>query len=188
MQDILDKVCEPQNWQVVYEEHKGNLFAKIGIKDLNLSDEWIWKSDCGTESNVEKQKGEASDAFKRAGVMWGIGRFLYSKDIIKIPSEKNKKGKFVPFENGKQVWNVTEYCNRVGNKKQPTPPKKKEKQVLTSDGFIYLTNKGTIKDIKKALIERKLTDVQDGALKILLKELQSVNDLPVVEPNSGEVM
>lgn len=47
----------------------------------------------------------------------------------------------------------------------------KEKQVLTSDGFIYLTNKGTIDEIKKALNERKLTNIQEGALKIQLKEL-----------------
>ncbi len=73
VQDLLDDVCGASNWQVKYEEHKGNLFASIGI---NVDGNWIWKSDCGTESNVEAQKGEASDAFKRAAVMWGVGRFV----------------------------------------------------------------------------------------------------------------
>jgi len=75
VQDLLDEVCWPENWQVKYEEHKWNLFASIWIyADSN----WVWKSDCWTESNIEKEKGEASDAFKRAWVMWGIWRFLYS--------------------------------------------------------------------------------------------------------------
>ena len=122
VQDLLDEVCEPQNWQVVYEEHKGNLFAKIGVRQLFngeavLDNEWVWKSDCGTESNVEKQKGEASDAFKRAAVMWGVGRFLYHKKIIKLPV-KEKNGKWTPYsENtGKFVQNadqITKWCNQL---------------------------------------------------------------------------
>lgn len=97
VQDLLDKVVGSMNWSCEYYEHKGNLFCKIGIKDTDYADgEWTWKSDCGTESNVEKQKGEASDAFKRAAVMWGVGRFLYSLDIIKLPV-KERNGKYVPF-------------------------------------------------------------------------------------------
>ena len=40
---------------------------------------WVWKWNMGTESDFEAEKGEASDAFKRAAVLWGIGRFLYEK-------------------------------------------------------------------------------------------------------------
>ena len=60
--------------------------------------EWIWKSDCGTESNMDKQKGEASDSFKRACFNWGIGRELYTAPFIYIKgnTEKNSKGNFVP--------------------------------------------------------------------------------------------
>ena len=87
VQDLLDEVCGAENWQCKYSEHKGNLFCTIGIRPNNS---WIWKSDCGTESNVEKQKGEASDAFKRAAVMWGIGRFLYSKPVVKLPVKEKK--------------------------------------------------------------------------------------------------
>ena len=77
VQDLLDEVCGAYGWQCEYYEHKGNLFCRIGIAcELANTMEWVWKSDCGTESNVEKKKGEASDAFKRAAVMWGIGRFL----------------------------------------------------------------------------------------------------------------
>jgi len=113
VQDVLDEVCGAENWQCKYSEHKGNLFCSIGV---DTGGGWVWKEDCGTESNVEKQKGEASDAFKRAAVMWGIGRFLYSKTIVKLPV-KEKDGKWLPYsENtGKFVYgdNITKWCNQL---------------------------------------------------------------------------
>ena len=110
VQDLFDDVCGAENWQVLYEEHKGNLFAKIGVL---MGDKWVWKSDCGTESNVEKQKGEASDAFKRAAVMWGVGRFLYSKEIIKLDVFKDKKERYHPAFNGQRLYadKITDACN-----------------------------------------------------------------------------
>lgn len=102
--NILDETVGIDNWQREHYECKGNLFCRIGIK---FGDEWIWKSDCGTESNTEKQKGEASDSFKRAGFNWGIGRELYTAPRIWITpnnfnmKEKNNKkvcyDKFVVF-------------------------------------------------------------------------------------------
>lgn len=102
--NILDETVGIDGWQREHYECKGNLFCRIGIK---FGDEWIWKSDCGTESNTEKQKGEASDSFKRAGFNWGIGRELYTAPFIWITpnnfniKEKNNKkvcyDKFVVF-------------------------------------------------------------------------------------------
>ena len=74
--ELLDEVVGHENWQNRYHSIDGKLFCEIGVR--NESGEWIWKSDTGTESNMEAQKGEASDAFKRAGFRWGIGRELYS--------------------------------------------------------------------------------------------------------------
>ena len=50
--------------------------------------EWIFKSDCGVESNTEAQKGEASDSFKRACFNWGIGRELYTSPFIWVEVDK----------------------------------------------------------------------------------------------------
>ena len=80
--DILDETLGSDRWQKEYYEVKGNVYCKVGIK--TDGGEWIWKSDCGIESNVDAQKGEASDAFKRAVVNFGIGRELYSAPRIKI--------------------------------------------------------------------------------------------------------
>ena len=77
--NILDTTpgIGPENWQRKHYECKGNLFCSVGIK---IDGEWVWKDDAGAESQAEKEKGEASDSFKRACVNWGIGGELYTKN------------------------------------------------------------------------------------------------------------
>ena len=48
--------------------------CEIGLK---INGEWIWRANGAGETDVEGEKGQYSDAFKRAAVMWGIGRYLY---------------------------------------------------------------------------------------------------------------
>ena len=86
--NILDETVGAENWQREHYDCKGNLFCRVGI-NINYVDkgspaEWVYKSDCGTESNTEAQKGEASDSFKRACFNWGIGRELYTSPFIWI--------------------------------------------------------------------------------------------------------
>jgi hypothetical protein len=94
---ILDEEFGQMNWQDRYSEHKGNLFCAIGVYDADKH-EWVWKEDCGTESQTEKEKGEASDSFKRAGFRWGIGIELYSSPFIFLPcatvQDQYNKGKY----------------------------------------------------------------------------------------------
>lgn len=85
--NILDETVGAENWQREHYECKGNLFCRVGI-DVTESNSWVWKSDCGVESNTEAQKGEASDSFKRACFNWGIGRELYTAPFIWIPADK----------------------------------------------------------------------------------------------------
>jgi len=87
---ILDETVGEFNWQRDHKEVKGNLYCGIGIWD-GQKKEWIWKWDCGTESYTEKEKGEASDSFKRAGFNWGIGRELYTAPLIYLPCATNPK-------------------------------------------------------------------------------------------------
>lgn len=90
--NILDETVGAENWQREHYECKGNLFCRVGIYCENEGTTkpacWVWKSDCGTESNTEAQKGEASDSFKRACFNWGIGRELYTSPFIWIPAEQ----------------------------------------------------------------------------------------------------
>lgn len=100
--DILDETVGEDNWQRDHKEIKGNLYGGVAIYD-DKKQEWVTKWDCGTESNTEKEKGEASDSFKRACVNWGIGRELYTAPFIKIDGnvKKNSKGKLIPA-----FWNM----------------------------------------------------------------------------------
>lgn len=86
--NILDDVIGVYDWQCDYKVIDGVLFCGIGIRGED--GQWVWKWDAGSESNVEKEKGEASDAFKRAGFRFGIGRELYTAPFIWIPSGKCK--------------------------------------------------------------------------------------------------
>lgn len=74
-------------WQRKHYECKGNLFCSVGIYCEDIK-EWVWKDDCGAESYTEKEKGEASDSFKRACFNWGIGRELYTAPFIWVPADK----------------------------------------------------------------------------------------------------
>jgi hypothetical protein len=80
---ILDQVFGAGNWQRTHEVINGNLFCNIDIWDAEKQT-WVRKQDVGVESNTEKEKGQASDAFKRAGFNIGIGRELYTAPFIYI--------------------------------------------------------------------------------------------------------
>lgn len=109
VQERLDKVVGCNNWQDAYKEVKGNLYAGIGIK---IDGEWIWKWDCGTESNQDAEKGEASDSFKRAAVKWNIGRFLYDLEVKYVKANEVKTNSNHPFpvdDQGKRIWDLTKH-------------------------------------------------------------------------------
>jgi hypothetical protein len=81
---ILDETVGAENWQRSHELINGNLFCNVSIR---CDGEWITKQDVGTESYTEKEKGQASDSFKRACFNWGIGRELYTAPFIRVKAE-----------------------------------------------------------------------------------------------------
>lgn len=96
---MLDEKYGPSNWQCDYKTINGVLYCGIGILRVdNGQPSWVWKWDCGIESRDnegQEKKGEASDAFKRAGFKWGIGRELYTAPFVwaNVPTKafENKK-------------------------------------------------------------------------------------------------
>ena len=84
--NLLDETVGFDSWQNDFKVVDGVLYGGIGI-ELN-DGEWVWKWDAGTESNTEAEKGRASDAFKRAGFKFGIGRELYTAPRIWISADK----------------------------------------------------------------------------------------------------
>lgn len=87
--NILDETVGTMNWQRGHSVIDGNLYCTISIWDEE-KEQWVAKSDVGTESNTEKEKGQASDSFKRAGFNWGIGRELYSAPFVYIQLDKSE--------------------------------------------------------------------------------------------------
>lgn len=77
--NILDETVGALGWK--REHTRDNANCIVSIWDSNKG-QWVSKEDTGTESNTEKEKGLASDSFKRACFNWGIGRELYTSPFI----------------------------------------------------------------------------------------------------------
>lgn len=92
--DVLDETVGAMNWQRKHSRENANCIVSIYDEDKK---NWVEKEDTGTESFTEKEKGLASDSFKRACFNWGIGRELYTSPFIWISDskyiKKNKEGK-----------------------------------------------------------------------------------------------
>jgi hypothetical protein len=94
--DRLDVVCGPDGWSDSYvETAKGRVICSIAVK--TPSEGWVSKSDGAGDTDVEGEKGGMSDAFKRAAVKWGVGRYLYRLPSVWAPCESKDW-------NGKKQW------------------------------------------------------------------------------------
>lgn len=112
-QDILDETVGAMNWQRKHTRDNANCIVEIWDKE---KEQWIAKEDTGTESYTEKEKGLASDSFKRACFNWGIGRELYTAPFIWISAEKctiqkTPQGKFTCKD--KFVVEAIEITNKI---------------------------------------------------------------------------
>lgn len=161
VQRRLDEVCGPENWQDDYFEIGGKVFCKIGIL---CGGHWVWKSDCGTESNVEKEKGQASDAFKRAAVKWGIGRFLYDMKIVRLKAKQHTNNKYYPADDsGNILWNpeqISAICEskQKGNTPPPKPTSARQVNRKAKADFYKLTDENPI----DAATRNVLGDIYDS--------------------------
>lgn len=93
-QKILDETFSPFGWKRSHQSIDGNLYCTVEVWDSE-KEQWIAKQDVGAMSYSEKEKGQASDSFKRACFNWGIGRELYTAPFIWVPAAKTdiqKKG------------------------------------------------------------------------------------------------
>lgn len=117
---ILDEVYGSMNWQRHHEVINNNLFCTISVWDSEKS-QWISKQDVGTESNAEAEKGQASDAFKRAGFAWGIGRELYDAPFIWISGKVGKYDRFhvtnIQYDREKQAFTRLMICDDKGKER-----------------------------------------------------------------------
>ena len=146
---ILDEQVGTENWQREHYECKGNLFCRVGIRCGN---EWVWKADCGAESNTEKEKGEASDSFKRACTNWGIGRELYTSPFIWVNADDAELEQVT--SGGRVTWRSTA---RFKVSHMEVEDKKITALEITSGGEVVYSF-----GMKKAMEKIKASDKADG--------------------------
>lgn len=155
--DLLDETVGALNWSCDYEEVHGNLFCTISIYD-EKRDRWIKKSNCGIESredNGNEKKGEASDAMKRAGFCWGIGRELYTAPSIFIRTKTidDKGNKINHYYDVAEI--VYDNSRRISH------------LVLTEKGSIVFeweadTFKNSLTDTSVQMLKNQIISLADG--------------------------
>ena len=202
---ILDETFGIDGWQRTHEVINGNLFCNIEI----WSDDkkcWIKKQDVGTESNTEKEKGEASDSFKRAGFNVGIGRELYSSPFIWInldgsEIEKNAQGKpqlkrsikfsvtSIKYDENKDITELVISDNKgnvrytFGGSKSSSKPVSKEPETPkvidpTKIVFNYLANNAeALSYYKKQHLFTTIDELTDGQIKEIYQHLKKYNKI-----------
>ena len=169
---ILDETFGIFGWKDRYEEVKGNLFCTISIYD-DEKQQWIDKCDCGTESFSEKEKGEASDAFKRAGFNVGIGRELYTRIFYfaSVPTKKNDKGKY-DLVNKYEKFTVAEIStNEETEKIEKIKIADSKGNIVFSYGYPKTSTKVEPKKLDKPV--EMITDEQIKLLHTLLTKLNN---------------
>lgn len=120
--DRLDSVIGAADWQDRYEFSGARTICYLSIK---INDEWVTKADGAGDTDVEAEKGAISDAFKRAAVKWGIGRYLYSMPAPWVPCECYEIG-------GKKKWSkwTDDPWNHVRLPNAPKPSAASQKRQL----------------------------------------------------------
>lgn len=111
---ILDETVGEFGWVCNYRREGESLFCGIAIKSPDGT--WLWKWNAGAPSNFEATKGEASDAFKRACVLWGIGRSLYSSPKIRIPeSNATHRVSYIEYDENGDICDlqIVDWNNKV---------------------------------------------------------------------------
>lgn len=187
--NVLDQHCE-NGWESAFKEVAGFIFAGIGIRDDKGNVYWRWDAGQRVEDNAQDQmydqaaKSAASDAFKRAAVQWGVGRFLYDLDIVSLPCDQYGN---VVDERGQRVWDLTKHIN--GRKQKPSPEptvsqapavtEPKETATVSSelpalqpkqfDAMVKAITEGKAKEVEAALPKYKLNLAQKTTLNKLLK-------------------
>lgn len=173
---VLDQHCF---WEVEYKEINGFIFAGIGI---SLDGAKYWRWDCGQRIENDPQdqmydqagKSAASDAFKRAAVMWGVGRFLYDLEMVSLQCDD--KGNPID-SNGKRIWDITAHINGLkSGSNKPTEAVQTSAPTLDIDKYnamIQFIQVGKWKDVESAIKKYELTLEQKTNLTGLINKAKS---------------
>ena len=171
-QKILDETFTPFGWRRTHQSIDGNLYCTVGVWDKEKQ-QWIAKQDVGTVSYSEKEKGQASDSFKRACFNWGIGRELYTAPFIWVPAENvsiNPKGdrcttsdrfsvQAIEYNEEREISSLVIVNGRgvkVFEMKQKQETKQKQEQEYKQGNQEKKTKNSSITDVQRIALEKEL--------------------------------
>ena len=171
-QKILDETFTPFGWRRTHQSIDGNLYCTVGVWDKEKQ-QWIAKQDVGTVSYSEKEKGQASDSFKRACFNWGIGRELYTAPFIWVPAENvsiNPKGdrcttsdrfsvQAIEYSEEREISSLVIVNGRgvkVFEMKQKQETKQKQEQEYKQGNQEKKTKNSSITDVQRIALEKEL--------------------------------
>ena len=169
-QRVLDDAFGVFGWKRSHQSIDGNLYCTVSILNRETG-EWISKQDVGTMSYSEKEKGQASDSFKRACFNIGVGRELYSAPFIWI-----SVGKVTIQKKGEKY-----YCkeNFIVKKIEYNEEREITGLIIATDKgkVVYeLKNKNTKVEDKKPEISRDKLEILDAELKRTGVEFEAVQE------------
>jgi hypothetical protein len=135
--DRLDDVVGPPNWRDDFKPGPdGGLICGLSLR---LDGEWITKWDGAENTDIEAIKGGLSDAFKRAAVKWGIGRYLYKLPSAWVACEQHGKNIILKSTPVLPEWALPSSNVRTPPHSQPggnePPAKPRDQQILEELGF-----------------------------------------------------
>jgi len=165
--NILDETVGAMNWKRSHSRDNANCTVSIYNEKIG---EWVSKEDTGTESYTEREKGLASDSFKRACVNWGIGRELYTSPRIKIKCETKPKGNGgYELSNRWEFWGVE--VTRIGYDDSGNI---NELEIVKGNNIIFSLDENVnhYPDVKKAEADmtNTITEAQRKTLIELMRE------------------
>ena len=167
-QKILDENFGIFGWQRKHEIIGGNLYCTVSVRNPETG-EWVSKQDVGVESFTEKEKGQASDSFKRACFNLGIGRELYTAPQIWV-----KKGDYTPNDKGNTYdrFSVKDIgYDKDGNINKLIILNNKTKRVVFSSGKSSETPGYPSREIMMEIIKKHYPEGSEN-LELLLKSAE----------------
>lgn len=194
---LLNETVGNLNWQSNLYEVNGQMIGEIGLYD-EKRDIWIWKSDTGSESNIEKEKGLVSDIYKRVLSRWGVTE-LYSSPKIRVEDDGygnlGYKVSEIKYNDrreichlvlvnkfGKEVYRMPD-TQQIEEQIQEQQPLKKKEVIIRSDPYRLNTTQisNLLNTIKKQAEEIVILNPN-----VNTKELQSCANYYTKRVNEGK--
>jgi hypothetical protein len=103
------------NWQCRYTHADKKTICEIGVL---IDNTWVWRANGAGDSDIEAEKGATSDAFKRAAVLFGIGRYLYELPNVWCPLKVHGKSASLDGAPSLPKWATPEGFDEIMNKRK----------------------------------------------------------------------